>query len=184
MDFKDCRKYRSHGSGSFSIKDFKRFGKGVIIENGVMVFNPETISIGDNVYVGHNTILKGYHKNEMTIGDDTWIGQMCFLHSAGGIEIGRAVGIGPCVKVLTSVHKEGDPTKPVLVNQLEFGKVRVGDGCDIGMGALILPGIDIGEGAIVGAGAVVTKDVEPYAVVVGNPAKHLRDRAQHSSSPK
>ena len=59
---------------------------------------------------------------------------------------------------------------------LEFGEVIIEDGCDIGIGSVILPGVKIGEGSIVGAGAVVTKDVLPYSVVAGNPAKSLRKR--------
>ena len=176
MNFKDCRLYKTHGTGSFTLQDFGKIGENVIFENGVLVFHPENISIGNTVYIGHNTILKGYHKNEMIIGDYTWIGQTCFLHSAGGIEIGEAVGIGPMVKILTSVHKEQELSKPILFCDLKFGKVVIEDGCDIGIGSVILPGVVIGEGSVVGAGSVVTKNVEPYAIVAGVPAKVLRKR--------
>lgn len=177
MDFRGHKLYKTHGDGSFSLKDFKEIGENVIFENGVLVFHAENISIGNNVYIGHNTIIKGYYKNEMVIGDHTCIGQGCFLHSGGGIEIGKTVGIGPMVKILTSVHKEeGDLSRPVLFCDLEFDKVIIEDGCDIGIGSIILPGVKIGEGSIVGAGSVVTKDVEPYAVVAGVPAKVLRKR--------
>jgi len=177
MDLTGIRKYNSHGDGHFDLKDFKMVGENVVFEHGVLVFNPRTISLGSNIYIGHHTILKGYTKNEMNIKDDTWIGQMCFLHSAGGIDIGRAVGIGPCVKILTSFHKEAKISRPVLTNELEFQTTVIEDGCDIGIGSVILPGVTVGEGAIVGAGSVVTKDVEPYSIVVGNPAKLLRMRA-------
>jgi len=115
----------------------------------------------------------------MVIGDHTWIGQACFLHSGGGIEIGKAVGIGPAVKIITSVHKEDDLSKPLIFCDLEFGKVIIEDGCDIGVGAIILPGVRIGEGSIIGAGSVVDKDVEPYTVVAGVPAKVLRNRKRN-----
>jgi acetyltransferase-like isoleucine patch superfamily enzyme len=176
MNFKSYRMYRSHGSGKFKIEDFKKIGDNVIFEEGVLVFHPENIEIGNNVYIGHNTILKGYYKNEMTIGDHTWIGQGCFFHSAGEIKIGSAVGVGPMVKILTSVHKEEELFKPILFCDLELEGVIIGDGCDIGIGSIILPGVKIGEGSIVGAGAVVTKDVEPYTSVAGVPAKVLRKR--------
>ena len=55
------------------------------------------------------------------------------------------------------------------------GGVKIGNDCWIGAGAIILNGITIGEGAVVGAGAVVTKDVEPYTIVVGNPAHKIKD---------
>ena len=176
MDFKGARAYKSKGGGKFKRTDFKNIGKHVIFEDGVRVFRPESISIGDNVHVGHDTVLEGYHKNGMVIGDNTWIGHGCFFHSAGGIRIGKAVGIGPGVKILTSVHKEGPLSKPIIHNKLEFGEVVIEDGGDIGMGAIILPGITIGKGAQVGAGAVVTKDVERFTIVAGNPAKLLRKR--------
>jgi len=176
MKFDNYRKYKSHGSGKFKIGDFKRIGENVIFERGVIVFHPQNISIGENVYVGHNTILKGYYKNEMIVGDHTWIGQSCFFHSAGGIKIGKAVGFGPMVSILTSLHKENDLSNPVLFNNLEFKEVSIEDGCDIGMGSIILPGVKIGEGSIIGAGSVVTKDVSPYSVVAGVPARILRER--------
>lgn len=176
MEITYFHSYHSHGDGIFRREDFRTLGVNVILEPEILVFHPENISIGNNVYIGHRTILKGYYKNNMAIGDHVWIGQGCFLHSAGGIEIGKAVGIGPGVKILTSVHKDGDCSVPVMANELEFGKVVIGDGCDIGVGTIILPGVTIGEGVIVGAGAVVTADVVPYSVVAGVPARVIRNR--------
>ena len=176
LDFSHGRPPRSHGTGEFGPEQFRRLGEGVVFEPGVLVFHPENIEIGDDVYVAHATMLKGYHKALMTIGDGTWIGQGCFLHSAGGLTIGRAVGIGPKVIILTSQHEAKDRRLPVLHTSVEFAPVALGDGCDIGSGSVILPGVTIGSGAIVGAGAVVTRDVEPLTVVAGVPARLLRRR--------
>lgn len=175
-NLKGIKEYASHGSGSFKTTDFASIGAGVIFEPGVLVFHPETISLGSNIYIGHYAILKGYHKNGFSIGDNTWIGQGCFLHSAGGLRIGAAVGIGPNVSIITSSHSDRDPSRPVLYQEVEFKPVEIGDGADLGVGAVILPGITIGEGAIIGAGSVVTRNVAPYTVVAGNPAKLLRSR--------
>ena len=169
---------KSHGTGNFIPSDFKKLGQNVVFENGVMVFHPENIMIGDNVYVGHQTILKGYYIGEFIIGEGTWIGQQCFFHSAGNIYIGKNVGIGPGVKVITSYHSEGGIEIPVLHSKLIFEKVVIEDNSDLGMGSIILPGVKIGKGAIVGAGAVVTMDVPDYAVVIGSPARILRFRNQ------
>lgn len=139
-----------------------------------MVFHPENIVIGENVYVGHYAILKAYHLNTMEIGDGTWIGQMAFLHSAGGILIGRNVGIGPRVTILTSSHALRERGLPILHQELQFARVELGDGCDIGAGATILPGVRIGRGAQVGAGSVVTRDVPAWTVVSGVPARRRR----------
>lgn len=176
MNIGNHKKYRSHGKGRFKKTDFKCIGSNVIFEDNVLVFHPENIVIGSNVYIGHNTILKAYHKNEIHIGDHTWIGQGCYFNSAGGILIGKAVGIGPMVNILTSTHKEGRLSVPVIFNELSFKQVIIEDGCDIGIGAIILPGVIIGEGSIIGAGSVVTKNVPPYYVVAGVPARMLRKR--------
>ena len=178
MDPYEPRIARSHGTGEFRPEQFASLGTGVVFEAGVLVFHPETISIGDNVYVGHNAILKGYFRNQMAIGRDTWIGQGCFLHSAGGITIGKAVGIGPMVKILTSQHSGDDLRRPVLCTPLDVAPVIIEDGADIGVGSILLPGVRIGEGAIVGAGAVVTRSIPAYAVAAGVPAKVVRQRGE------
>ena len=112
----------------------------------------------------------------MRIGSGTWIGQNCFFHSAGSIQIGRCVGIGPHVKILTSAHDDRGQDVPVMHNRLLSKAVQIGDGADIGVGSILLPGVSIGEGAIIGAGSVVTKSLPPNTVYAGIPAKFLRMR--------
>ena len=170
--------YRSHGDGSFKLSDFRRLGANVVFEPGVLVFHPSTISLGNNLYIGHRTILKGYHLNELVVGDDTWIGQNCFFHSAGNIRIGARVGIGPNVSILTSTHREEGRKVPILYSDLCLAPVVLEDDCDIGLGATILPGVTIGRGAQIGAGAVVTESVPAFAVAVGVPARVLRLRPE------
>jgi len=167
--------YKTHGDGHFNKEDFKEIKENVIFEEGVRVWHPENIKIGKDVYIGHDTHLKGYYKNEMEIGDGTWIGQMCFFHSAGGIKIGKKVGIGPGVKILTATHKLNmDPDIPLIDREQDFFEVVIEDFVDIGVNTIILPGVRIGKGSMIGAGSVVTKDVEPYSVMAGNPARLLR----------
>jgi len=169
---------RSHGNGQFTYEQFARIGENVVFEPGALIFHPENIELGSHIYVGHYAILKGYYKNKMVIGSGTWIGQFCFFHSAGGITIGQNVGIGPSVQILTSVHTEEGPRKPIIHSTLKFAPVVIEDDCDIGVGTIILPGVTIGKGAQVGAGAVVTDSVLPYAVVAGVPARTLRMRIE------
>jgi acetyltransferase-like isoleucine patch superfamily enzyme len=147
-----------------------------VFEPGVLVFHPENIELGSNIYVGHNTILKGYYKNSLIVGDNTWIGQNCFFHSAGGIKIGNNVGIAPHVKILTSFHREQGIEIPILFSEIELQAVSIEDGCDVGIGSIILPGVQIGKGVQIGAGAVVTKDIPDYAVAFGVPAQVVRFR--------
>jgi acetyltransferase-like isoleucine patch superfamily enzyme len=171
-------RHRSHGSGGFEPAQLGSCGEGCVFEAEVLVFHPENVHLGARVYVGHRTMLKGYYKNEMRIGDETWIGQSCFLHSAGGIYIGSQVGIGPGVMVLTSTHAEvGRGTAP-LASPVEAAPVHIEDEVNVGIGAIIMPGVRIGRGAKIGAGSVVTKDVPAYAVVAGAPARFLRERPE------
>ena len=167
---------KSHGKGTIRRSAFASIGKNVIFERGALVFHPENIYIGDNVYIGHYAILKGYYKNKMLIGSGSWIGPQSFLHSAGGLSIGKNVGIGPGVKIITSHHKAANLTKPILHSGLLFKKVTIEDSSDIGVGTVILPGVTIAKGAIIGAGSVVTKDIPAHCIALGNPARVLRRR--------
>ncbi len=169
-------RYQSHGSGQCQPQDFKKLGENVIFEAGVLVFHPENISLGNNIYIGHYAMLKGYYRNEMVIEDNVWIGQYCFFHSAGGIYIEENVGIGPSTLILTSRHTEQGRNIPILFSAVEMAAVRIGRNSDIGVGSIILPGVTIAEGTQVGAGAVVATSTEPYSVVAGVPARLLRMR--------
>lgn len=166
----------THGSGRFDPDELGSLGEGVVIEEGVLVFNPAHVHLGDRVYVGHRTMLKGDTRGELVVGERSWIGQNCFFHSAGGIRIGVRVGVGPGVMILTSRHEETPPGTPIMDGALEFGPVEIGDGCDVGMGSLILPGTKLGAGVQVGAGSVVRGEWDEDLVIAGVPARVLRRR--------
>lgn len=169
-------RHRTHGSGDFTPEQLASCGADCVFERDVLIFHPENVHLGRNVYIGHRTILKGYYKNEMHIGDETWIGQMCFMHSAGGIRIGSRVGIGVNVTILTSQHQELGRAVPPLSSPVEMAPVVIEDEVNLGVGSIVLPGVTIGRGAKIGAGSVVTHDVAPYSVVAGAPARFLRER--------
>jgi maltose O-acetyltransferase len=92
------------------------------------------------------------------------------------IKIGSDVSIGPEASILTLGH---DPQSPDFGDR--GGDVVIGNRVWIGYRALILPGVTIGDGAVVGAGSVVAKDVEPFAIVVGNPARKVGERSKDLS---
>ncbi|HJL05463.1 MAG TPA: acyltransferase [Polyangiaceae bacterium LLY-WYZ-15_(1-7)] len=171
-------RHRSHGTGAFEPDDLATCGEDCVFEAGVLIFHPENVHLGRNVYVGHQAILKGYHRSSMRIGDESWIGQQCFFHSAGGLEIGARVGVGPAVKILTSRHAEAGRRTPILFSPIETAPVVIEDDADLGVGAIVLPGVTIGRGAQIGAGAVVAEDVPPFAVAAGVPARVLRLRPE------
>jgi len=169
---------RSHGDGQFVRSQLAKCGERTIFEGGVLIFHTENVYIGHDVYVGHQTILKGYYNNELHIGDGSWIGQQVFMHAAGGLFIGEDVGIGPGVRIITSMHREAGRDRPILHSPVDLAPVRIESNSDIGVGAVILPGVTIGQGAQVGAGAVVTDNVPAFSVVAGVPAKVLRMRTE------
>lgn len=89
------------------------------------------------------------------------------------LEIGDRVSIAPRVTVIALSHANRSKVKKILGNQ-KTG-VKICNDSWIGAGAIILNGVTIGEGAVIGAGSVVTKDVEPFTIVAGNPAKKIKD---------
>lgn len=172
----------SHGTGRFEPSELGALGEGSVLEDGVLVFHPGTVFLGRDVYVGHRAMLKGDTRGRLLVGDGSWIGQDCFLHSAGSIRIGSRVGVAPRVVMLTSVHEETPPPAPVIDAPLEFAPVEVGDGCDIGVGAILLPGTRLGAGVQVGAGAVVRGEFPEGTVVAGVPARVLRRRGERGAA--
>ena len=171
------KNWTSRGDGRFQPHQISKIGDNVIFEDGTRLFHPENIEFGNNIYVGHNTILQGYHKNKMRIGDNAFIGPNCFFHSGGGITIGTNVGIAAYTKILTSVHEVQDLETPLSFGPIVFSEVVIEDNVHVGIGTVILPGVRIGKGAQIGAGAVVSRDIPAYAVAVGIPAKVIKIRS-------
>ena len=153
----------------------RRFGDGVQIGRGVLCRHPETFEIGSGVFLGDQAILQGRFDGRCVIGDHVWIGPQSYF-DARDLVIEEYVGWGPGAKVLGSVHTGVPADVPIIQTDLTIQPVRIGAWADIGVNAVILPGVTIGKGAIVGAGAVVTTDVEPFTIVAGVPAKFLRRR--------
>ncbi|MCA9970946.1 MAG: acyltransferase [Anaerolineales bacterium] len=106
----------------------------------------------------------------------------CFLNLGSSITIGRHVGFGQQVMLLTETHAIGPAD--YRSGQLTPKPVVIGDGCWIGARATILPGVTIGPGSVVAAGAVVTKDVPPNTLVGGVPARVLRPLPTESGARK
>lgn len=93
------------------------------------------------------------------------------LYSADKITIGTKVAISREAFICTASHDITKPNRPLIT-----APITICDGVWVGARAIILPGVTIGEGAVVAAGAVVTKDVDPWTVVGGNPAKFIKKR--------
>ncbi len=130
------------------------------VGTGLKVNHQCHISFAKNVNLGNNVNFNG-----MTI------------YGRGGVSIGDNFHSGAGCKIITANHNyEGDaiPYDHTVIAQ----RVIVGDNVWFGDNVMVMPGITIGEGAICAAGSVVTKDVEPCAIVGGNPAKLIKHRDQ------
>jgi acetyltransferase-like isoleucine patch superfamily enzyme len=159
----------------------KRFGHGVQIGRGAIATHPETFEIGDGVFIGEQAFIQGRFDGSCVIDDYAWLGPQCYL-DARDLVIEAYVGWGPGARVLGSQHT-GVPTDvPIVQTDLRIEPVRIGAWADVGVNAVVLPGVTIGKGAIVGAGAVVTSDVPAFAIVAGVPARFIRWRDNHAPS--
>jgi maltose O-acetyltransferase len=142
------------------------------------LFNRITDSNGINV----NIQRKSFFSANVKLGNNSGIGYRCYIQ--GPTLIGNNVMMAPEVLIYTINHETSNIEIPMCQQGITSPKtVQIEDDVWIGTRAIILPGVTIGNGSIIAAGAVVTKDVPPYTVVGGNPAKILRDRrAEYSKS--
>jgi len=108
---------------------------------------------------------------QVCIGPNTIVNRNCYLDGRLGVRIGANCSISPEVYILSMDH---DPQDPDFVTG--GGVTTIGDHVWIGARAIILGGVRIGEGAVIGAGAVVTRDIAPWRIAVGNPAREIKDR--------
>ena len=154
----------------------RRFGHGVRIGRGAIASHFETFEIGDGVFVGEQAFIQGRAEGRCIIGDHAWIGPQSYL-DARDLVIGEYVGWGPGARALGSQHIGQPHDIPIIQTDLEIKSTRIEAWADIGVNAVVLPGVVIGQGAIVGAGAIVTRDVEAFSIVAGVPATFLRWRA-------
>lgn len=112
----------------------------------------------------------------LIIGGGTIIGDNAILDARGGLTLGKNVNLSSNVSIYTLQHDHRDPD----FNCTKWdAKVTIGDRVWLGSNCIVLPGVTIGEGAVCCAGCVVTKDVEPYTVVAGIPAKKVNERPRN-----
>lgn len=134
----------------------------------------------------HVTLYGGSHfvareDRPIRIGVGSHIGRNCVFSGLGGISVGERCAISSAVVVYSISHDvDMQARQAVLASPIRRSEVRIGDCVWIGAGAIVLPGITIEDHAIIAAGAVVTKDVERWAVVAGVPARVIRFRKAES----
>lgn len=130
------------------LKGFYIFRRKVGILGNFTVVNPENVTIGDRCGINHGAFILGHHR--ISIGSYVVLSARCMLIDSG-----------------LDKHEFYGKDFPRHTS----GPITIEDGAWIGAGAIILPNVTVGRKSIVGAGAIVTRDVPPYSIVGGNPAK-------------
>jgi acetyltransferase-like isoleucine patch superfamily enzyme len=177
-------------------------GRGVVWGRGITLWHARKMRIGHRVAVDEGCQLdaRGCAPGEFEIGDGTLISRGCIISGKDGpLRIGPRVNIGAGCVIYASTRLEiGADTMLAAQCYVGGGRYRVlgrtdvpiadqpeprlgvviGDDCWLGAGAIVVDGVRIGRGSVVGAGAVVTKDVAPYSVMVGVPARKVAVRGE------
>jgi acetyltransferase-like isoleucine patch superfamily enzyme len=159
---------------------FGAYGKDVYIEPGVVINRPRFVHVGNQVRIKRNTSINLHPKDKKSneillfIGDNVIISESCFISACNRIVIEENVGISPNVMIIDNSRKIGDISRPSKEQELKIGHVHIGADSWIAYGACIMPNVTIGKHCIIGALSVVNKDIPPYSVAVGAPAKVVK----------
>ncbi|MDG6777366.1 acyltransferase [Thiomicrorhabdus sp. zzn3] len=157
---------------------FKSLGANVKISSRASIYNPELIEIGDNSRIDDFCVISG----NLRIGRNVHITPQCLVAGGEpGLEIEDFVALAYGVKVFThsddySGRTMTNSTVPKEYKQEIKMSVVIGRHSIVGAGSIIMPGVNLGEGTSVGANSLVLKSTERWSVVVGSPAKKIKDR--------
>jgi len=174
-------------------------GKNAVVEPGALFNYPENIWIGEETKIAYNAVVRantehpsgirigaktsilestllGANGGFITIGDNCWLAPFSLINGNGGVQIGNNVLIAARTSINTVSHNASRCDAPINDQGIKVDPVVIEDDVWIGLHAVILQGVHIGVGAIVGAGAVVTRDVPPFSIVTGTPARIVRYR--------
>lgn len=112
-------------------------------------------------------------KGKLTLGDNSYINYRCFLDLGDDIIIGNNVAVAFGCTFINSSHEIGEESQRAGIGKT--AKIIIEDGCWIGAGTTIMPGVTIRKGCVIGSGSLVLRDTEPNGLYVGQPAKRIRD---------
>jgi acetyltransferase-like isoleucine patch superfamily enzyme len=154
--------------GNILVGEKCRIARQVIIRANTDV--KHGIEIANDVCVQENVLINA-NRGFVSIGHGSWIGPCSVISGNGGVEIGENVMIASHCAINTVSHNNYRTDIPMRDQGLNCDPVLIGDDVWIGIGAIILQGVRIGRGSIIGAGAVVTRDIPPFSIAMGTPAR-------------
>ncbi|MBI2283791.1 MAG: acyltransferase [Bacteroidetes bacterium] len=159
-------------------------GTDLIVEDHAEIncLSRQKIQLGDRVTIGKFAIIRpsnlygGEIGEGLKVGNHSNIGPYSYIGCSGYIEIGNNVMISPRVSIYAENHVFDSNEHPMKEQGVKKQFVRIEDDCWIAANSIILAGVTIGKGSVIAAGSVVTKDVPPYSVVAGVPARVIKQR--------
>ncbi len=160
---------------------FGHYGGNVYIHPGVHIVRPRFISIGDNVTISTDTDIYVHPVDRdsrefiIQIGNNVHIGRNNIIGARKSVILEDHVLLGPHVMIGDHSHRYEDVAVPIkLQDATEAGPVRIERDSWIGANVFILPNVTIGRHSVVGANSVVNRDIPPYSVAVGAPARVIK----------
>lgn len=164
----------------------KSHGKNVKIHSLAKIANPQFAEIGDEVRILDYAFLDA--KESLIIGSYSIICWHCVIEGHSNVLIGNRCFLGPGTKILGSTYIiHGYYTSehlPYGTHKTEYGNIVIQDDAYLGANCVVMPGVTIGEGAVVGANAFVSRDLEPWGIYVGAPARKVGERERPSINRK
>lgn len=179
---KIIKRIRQRFRANMVSRTFAKCSGNLSLQEGVIIKNPQCIHAGKNVGIGAYTYLGPVteyaeitYNPKIIIGDHTWIGKHCSIAAIDRVELGQNILFAGYVHITDHSHGYEDINRPITPQPLiSKGPVIIEDDCWLGFGCEILSGVHIGRHCVVAARAVVTKDVPPYSIVAGNPARIVK----------
>jgi len=159
---------------------FGSYGKDVYIESGVVINRPRFVQVGNHVRIKRNTSINLHPRDKKSkeillfLGDHVIISEGCFISACNRLVIEENVGVSPNVMIIDNSRILGNVGLPSKEQDLKIGYVHIGADSWIAYGACILPNVTIGKHCIIGALSVVNKDIPPYSLAVGSPARVVK----------
>lgn len=161
---------------------FKKYRLDLFIGKGASINKLKYINLGKNIRIGRFSRINFYkefygniYQPNLFIGDNSYIGDFFTILCTDSIIIENDVLIASYVTIVSENHGIDVQSKLHYSKQaLNSKPIKIEEGCWIGEKTTILPGVIIGKKSIIGANSVITKNVDPYTIVVGNPAKAIK----------
>ncbi len=182
-----------------------RMGKSVYIQNGVELLGSNNTEIADSVHIfrGARIDALGHENNKIILGEGvavernvdigaldntqihidkgTFIGVGACVAGPGNVKIGKRCLIAAHSGIFANSHNYADPSRYIADQGVTCKGITIEDDCWLGHAVTVIDGVTIGKGSVIGAGAVVTKDIPPYSIAVGTPAKVIKTRLPEDS---